>query len=264
MLAPARRPVKARAGPAYNRSVRIAVVIPARNEEASLPLVLGAIPPDLVEEVVVVDNASTDRTAEVARAAGASILFEARPGYGAACLRGVDYLKVKRPDVVVFLDADFSDHPEELPLLLAPIARDAADLVIGSRVRALRERGALLPQARAGNWLATRLMRIFYGGRFTDLGPFRAIRFGPLLDLGMADRGFGWTVEMQVKALRAGLRTEEVPVSYRRRVGVSKITGTMSGTIRAGSRILWTLARHIGPRPRKRVGAAPGAFDRSA
>jgi glycosyltransferase involved in cell wall biosynthesis len=176
----------------------------------------------------------------------------------------VEYLKVKRPDVVVFLDADFSDHPEELPLLLAPITRDAADLVIGSRVRALRERGALLPQARAGNWLATRLMRLFYGGRFTDLGPFRAIRFGPLLDLGMADRGFGWTVEMQVKALRAGLRTEEVPVSYRRRVGVSKITGTISGTIRAGGRILWTLARHLGHAPRKRVGAAPGAFDRSA
>lgn len=246
MLAPARRSVKARAGLSYTPPVRVAVVIPARNEEASLPMVLGAIPSDLVDEVVVVDNASTDRTAEVARERGASILSEPRPGYGAACLRGVEYLKGRRPDVLVFLDADFSDHPEEMHRLLEPIARDRADLVIGSRVRALRERGALLPQARAGNWLATRLMRLFYGGRFTDLGPFRAIRFGPLVDLGMADRGFGWTVEMQVKALKAGLRTTEVPVSYRRRVGVSKITGTVSGSIRAGARILWTLARHLG------------------
>lgn len=263
MLASARRPVKARAGPPYTGQVRVAVVIPARNEEASLPLVLGAIPRQLVDEVVVVDNASSDGTAEVARAAGASILFEPRPGYGAACLRGVEYLRIRMPDVVVFLDADFSDHPEEMPLLLEPIARDAADLVIGSRVKTLRERGALLPQARAGNWLATRLMRLFYGGRFTDLGPFRAIRFGALLDLGMADRGFGWTVEMQVKALQAGLRTGEVPVSYRRRVGVSKITGTVSGTIRAGARILWTLARHLGRGSRKLAGDAPGALGRS-
>jgi hypothetical protein len=247
MLAPARRPVKAGA---YTGAVRVAVVIPARNEEVSLPLVLGAIPLDLVDEVVVVDNASTDRTAEVARARGVSVLVEPMPGYGAACLRGVEYLKARQPDVVVFLDADFSDHPEELPRLLDPIARDGADLVIGSRVRGQRERGALLPQARAGNWLATRLLRLLYGGRFTDLGPFRSIRFGPLVDLGMADRGFGWTVEMQVKALQAGLRTAEVPVSYRRRVGVSKITGTVSGTIRAGAGILWTLARHLGRGPR--------------
>lgn len=232
--------------------MRTAVVIPARNEEASLSLVLDAIPAHLVDEVVVVDNASTDRTAEIARSRGASILFEPRPGYGAACLRGIEYLKLKRPDVVVFLDADFSDHPEELPFLLEPIARDSADLVIGSRVRGPREKGALLPQARAGNWLATRLMRLLYGGRFTDLGPFRAIRFGALVELGMADRSFGWTAEMQVKALLAGLRTAEVPVSYRRRVGVSKITGTVSGTIRAGAQILWTLARHVGTSARMR------------
>ncbi|MBI1951967.1 MAG: glycosyltransferase family 2 protein [Acidobacteria bacterium] len=253
MLAPARLPVKAgdvrrrppESAPGILSGVRTAVVIPARNEEASLPLVLGAIPPRLVEEVVVVDNSSTDRTAEAARSWGASILFEPRPGYGAACQRGVDYLKMKRPDVVVFLDADFSDHPEEMPLLLGPIARGTADLVIGSRVLGRRERGALLPQARLGNWLATRLVNHFYGGRFTDLGPFRAIRFGALLDLRMADRGFGWTAEMQVKALKAGLRTAEVPVSYRRRVGVSKITGTVSGTVRAGARILWTIGRHL-------------------
>lgn len=245
MLASARRPVKGRAGARYTCPMRTAVVIPARNEEASLALVLDAIPIHLVEEIVVVDNASTDRTAEVARSRGASILFEPRPGYGAACLRGIEYLKVKRPDVVVFLDADFSDHPEELPLLLEPIVLGAADFVVGSRVRRLREKGALLPQARAGNWIATRLMRLLYGGRFTDLGPFRAIRFGPLVDLEMADRGFGWTAEMQVKALKAGLRTLEVPVSYRRRVGVSKITGTLSGTVRAGARILWTIGRHL-------------------
>ncbi|HXU12870.1 MAG TPA: glycosyltransferase family 2 protein [Candidatus Binatia bacterium] len=244
--------------------MRVAVVIPARNEEASLPLVLEAIPADLVDEVVVVDNASTDRTAEVARARGASVLVEPRPGYGAACLRGVEYLKARQPDVVVFLDADFSDHPEELPRLLDPIARDGADLVIGSRVRGRRERGSLLPQARAGNWLATRLMRLLYGGRFTDLGPFRSIRFGPLVDLGMTDRGFGWTVEMQVKALQARLRTAEVPVSYRRRVGVSKITGTVSGTIRAGAGILWTLARHLGRGSTEAGGGVRRAPGRSA
>ncbi|HYS78328.1 MAG TPA: glycosyltransferase family 2 protein [Candidatus Dormibacteraeota bacterium] len=224
--------------------MRVAVLIPARNEEASLPLVLGAIPAGLVEEVVVVDNASSDRTADTARSRGATVLFEPRPGYGAACLRGIDYLRGVRPDVVVFLDADFSDHPEELPLLLRAIERDGADLVIGSRIPGRREPGALLPQARLGNWLATRLMRALYGGRFSDLGPFRAIRFGALIDLGMRDRGFGWTAEMQVKALKHRLRTAEVPVSYRRRVGVSKITGTVSGTLRAGAAILWTVVRN--------------------
>jgi len=224
--------------------VRVAVLIPARNEEASLPLVLGAIPAGLVEEVVVVDNASSDRTADTALSRGATVLFEPRPGYGAACLRGIDYLRGVRPDVVVFLDADFSDHPEELPLLLRAIERDGADLVIGSRILGRREPGALLPQARLGNWLATRLMRALYGGRFSDLGPFRAIRLGALIDLGMRDRGFGWTAEMQVKALKHRLRTAEVPVSYRRRVGVSKITGTVSGTLRAGAAILWTVVRN--------------------
>jgi len=224
--------------------VRVAVLIPARNEEASLPLVLDAIPADRVEEVVVVDNASSDRTAEAARSRGATLLFEPRPGYGAACLRGIDYLKDAPPDVVVFLDADFSDHPEEMPLLLQAIERDGADLVIGSRLLGRREPGALLPQARFGNWLATRLMRLLYGGRFSDLGPFRAVRFVALMRLGMEDRGFGWTAEMQVKALKHRLVTTEVPVSYRRRVGVSKITGTLSGTLKAGGKILWTIVRN--------------------
>ena len=224
--------------------MRIAVVIPAHNEESSLPLVLDAIPGGLVEEVVVVDNASTDRTADAARSRGATILFEPRRGYGAACLRGMAHLEMKRPEVVVFLDADYSDHPDEMPRLLEPIARDRADLVIGSRVLGTREPGALLPQARLGNWLAARLMRLLYGGRFTDLGPFRAVRFESLRGLGMADRDFGWTAEMQVKALKRGLRVCEVPVSYRRRVGTSKITGTLSGTLKAGAKILWTIGRN--------------------
>ncbi len=229
--------------------MRVAVVIPAHNEEASLPRVLDAIPPRLVDEVVVVDNASTDGTAEVVLSRGATLLREPRRGYGSACLRGLDHLRARRPDVVVFLDADYSDHPEEMPLLLEPIARGQADLVIGSRVLGTRERGALLPQARLGNWVATRLMRVLYGGRFTDLGPFRAVRFEALLRLRMVDRDFGWTAEMQVKALLAGLRVREVPVSYRRRVGTSKITGTFSGTVRAGAKILWTIGRSLFPGP---------------
>ena len=224
--------------------MRIAVVIPAHNEESSLPLVLDAIPAGLVEEVVVVDNASTDRTADAARSRGATILFEPRRGYGAACLRGMRHLEMKRPEVVVFLDADYSDHPDEMPRLLDPIARDDADLVIGSRVLGTREPGALLLQARLGNWLAARLMRLLYGGRVTDLGPFRAVRFESLRGLGMADRDFGWTAEMQVKALKRGLRVCEVPVSYRRRVGTSKITGTLSGSLKAGAKILWTIGRN--------------------
>lgn len=229
--------------------MRVSVVIPAHNEATSLPRVLEAIPRHLVDEVVVVDNASTDGTAEVARARGATLLRESRRGYGAACLLGLEYLGARRPDVVVFLDADYSDHPEEMPLLLEPIARGQADLVIGSRVLGTREPGALLPQACLGNWVATRLMRALYGGCFTDLGPFRAIRFEALRSLQMADRDFGWTAEMQVKALLAGLRVLEVPVSYRRRVGTSKITGTLSGTLKAGAKILWTIGRHVLRRP---------------
>ncbi len=224
--------------------MRAAAIIPAFNEEKSLALVLRAIPADLVGEVVVVDNGSSDRTADVARSLGATLLREPRRGYGSACLRGIDYLRIKRPDAILFLDADFSDHPEEAARLLEPLRRDESDLVVGSRLRGAREPGAMLPHAIAGNWIATRLIRILYGGRFTDLGPFRAIRFESLLSLGMRDRGFGWTAEMQVKALRRGLRTREVPVSYRRRIGVSKITGTWRGTLGAGCKILWTIFRN--------------------
>jgi glycosyltransferase involved in cell wall biosynthesis len=223
----------------------IDVVIPAYNEEASLPLVLEAIPSPPVSRTVVVDNNSTDATSEVAAAGGAEVVTERRPGYGSACLGGLDYLRRHEPgDIVVFLDADFSDHPEELPALIAPILLGDFDLVIGSRVLGSREPGALLPQARAGNLIACTLIRTLYGHRFTDLGPFRAITWPALESLDMSDPDFGWTAEMQVKALRRGLRVTEVPVSYRKRVGVSKITGTVRGTILAGYKILWTVLRY--------------------
>ena len=226
--------------PSVSPPPSIAVIIPALNEEKSLPLVLAALPK--VDDVIVVDNGSTDGTAAVAAAGGARVVSEPRRGYGSACLAGIAALR--DPEIVVFVDADFSDHPEELPNLVAPIAEGRADMVIGSRALGNREKGALLPQARFGNMLACFLMRVIYGHRYTDLGPFRAIRFESLRKIGMRDRNFGWTVEMQIRALRHGLRVTEVPVSYRKRVGVSKITGTLSGTIRAGYKILYTIFRH--------------------
>lgn len=221
------------------------MVIPALNEEASLPLVLAALPRPPVRRVVVADNGSADGTARVAREGGAVVVDAPRRGYGSACLAGLDFLRRHDPpEVVVFVDADFSDHPDELPRLVAPILEGRADLVIGSRVLGNRERGALLPQARAGNLVACWMIRLLYGHRYTDLGPFRAIRWQALERIGMSDPNFGWTAEMQVKALRQGLQAVEVPVSYRRRVGVSKITGTVSGTVRAGYKILWTVLRY--------------------
>lgn len=229
-------------------AARVDVVIPALDEEASLPLVLGdlaALPAGTVRRVVVADNGSVDGTARVARDGGAVVVEAPRPGYGSACLAGLAHLRAHDPpDVVAFLDADYSDHPDELPRVLAPLLADTADLVIGSRILGERERGALLPQARAGNLVACTLIRLLYGHRYTDLGPFRAVRWPALERLGMADPDFGWTAEMQVKALRHGLRVAEVPVSYRRRVGVSKITGTVKGTVLAGYKILWTVLRH--------------------
>ncbi len=228
-----------------NPSAAIDVVIPALNEESSLPQVLAALPHPPVRRVVVADNGSTDATARVARAGGALVVEASRRGYGSACLVGLSYLRAHDPpDLVVFIDADFSDHPEELPDVVAPILAGAADVVIGSRVLGRRERGALLPQARAGNLVACLLIRLLYRHRYTDLGPFRAIRWDALERLGMSDPNFGWTAELQVKALRAGLRVVEVPVSYRKRVGVSKITGTIRGTFAAGYKILWTVLRY--------------------
>ena len=224
---------------------RIDVVIPALNEEASLPFVLADLPRPPVRRVVVADNGSRDGTVRAAHEGGAVVVPAERRGYGSACLAALDWLRRNDPpDVVVFVDADYSDHPEELPRLVAPLLGGEADLVIGSRLLGDREPGALLPQARAGNLVACLLIRLLYGHRYTDLGPFRAARWEALERLEMADPDFGWTAEMQVKALRRGLRVVEVPVSYRRRVGVSKITGTVSGTLRAGYKILWTVLRH--------------------
>ncbi len=234
-------------------SPAVDVVIPAFNEEASLPLVLAAIPRPPVRRVVVCDNNSTDATAEVARGGGAVVVHEPRPGYGAACLRALDHLRRHDPpEIVVFLDGDYSDYPEELPAVIAPILADRAEVVIGSRVLGRREAGALLPQARMGNLVACALIRLLYGHRYTDLGPFRAARWSAFERLGMRDRDFGWTAELQVKALRLGMRVTEVPVSYRKRVGVSKITGTLRGTVLAGYKILSTVLRYsLGPLERK-------------
>ena len=226
------------------------VIIPAFNEARAIGQVLGDIPDGLVREVVVVDNASTDETSANARAAGATVVREDQRGYGNACLRGMAYAATltPRPDVIVFLDGDYSDHPEEMAALLDPIRRGDADFVLGSRIlgraRGMTEAGALLPQALVGNKVACGLMRTLWDADYTDLGPFRAIRHDALEALGMEDKTFGWTVEMQIKAVRAGLRTQEIPVSYRRRTGVSKITGTLGGTLRASYKILWTIGRY--------------------
>lgn len=225
--------------------VSIDVAMPAFNEEASLPLVLAAIPRPPVRRIVVADNNSTDRTAQVGRDGGAVVVPAPVPGYGSACLAALDWIRRNDPpEIIVFLDADFSDHAEELPSVVAPILEGRADLVIGSRILGQRERGALLPQARAGNVVACTLIRLLYGFKYTDLGPFRAITWSAFERLAMQDPNFGWTAEMQVKALRHKLRIEEVPVSYRKRVGVSKITGTVKGTILAGYKILWTVFRY--------------------
>jgi len=219
------------------------VVIPVFNEEESIALVLGDIPVDTVDDIIVVDNGSSDQTAERAAAAGARVIREDRRGYGSACLAGIAAL-VDCTEIVVFLDGDYSDHPEELPNLIAPIISGESDLVIGSRMNPGCQPGALLPQAVLGNRLAVFLIRLFFRHRYTDLGPFRAIRRRSLDDLQMQDTNFGWTVEMQIKAIRQGLRICEQPVKYRKRLGQSKITGTIRGTLGAGYKILYTIFRY--------------------
>ena len=223
------------------------VIIPVYNEEGSIGLVIGDIPKEIVNEVVVVNNLSTDNSVEVAKQAGATVVDQEKRGYGNACLKGIEYVDAKavKPYILVFLDGDYSDHPEELPALLKPIIEDDYDLVIGSRTTGSQEKGAMLPQAVFGNFLATSLIRLFYGFTFTDLGPFRVIKYESLKSLEMQDTTFGWTVEMQVKALKKGLKCTEVPVSYRKRIGVSKITGTLTGTVKAGYKIIWTIFKYL-------------------
>lgn len=225
----------------------IKVVIPANNEEASIGLVVRDIPKDLVSEIIVVNNASTDSTATVAREAGATVLDEPTPGYGNACLKGIGYVAAQeqKTDILVFLDGDYSDYPEELPGVVAPILEGEMDMVIGSRALGSRESGSMTFPQVFGNWLATTLIRLFYGVRFTDLGPFRAIRFDKLLEINMVDRTYGWTVEMQVKAARHKLKTTEVSVNYKKRIGVSKVSGTIKGTVMAGYKIIWTIFKYL-------------------
>lgn len=218
---------------------QVGVVIPALNEEEAIGKVISEIP-DWVDKIIVVDNGSVDRTALHARAAGAKVVREDEPGYGAACLAGLAALPPV--DVIVFLDGDYSDYPEDMEALVAPIIGGDYDLVIGSRVLGNPERGSLTPVQVFGNWLATRLIRMFWGVKFTDLGPFRAISRNALNAIGMADRNYGWTVEMQVKAAKAGLRCMEIPVRYRRRIGSSKVSGTVQGSVKAGVKILSVIA----------------------
>lgn len=225
----------------------ISVIIPAFNEENGIGQVIEEIPKDMVTEIVVVNNASTDGTEKIAKEAGATVLREPVSGYGRACLKGIDYLKTSspQPQIVVFLDADHSDYPEELIELVKPILEEEADLVIGSRVLGEKESGSMTPQQIFGNWLATRLMFWFYGVKFTDLGPFRAIRFSSLLELEMQDKTYGWTVEMQVKAAKKKMRCLERPARYRKRIGFSKISGTVKGTVLAGYKILYTIFKNL-------------------
>ncbi|MBI1737937.1 MAG: glycosyltransferase [Acidobacteria bacterium] len=223
---------------------RFALIIPALNEEAAIGPTLDALKGAALAQLIVVDNGSTDCTAEVARAHGAEVVAEPHRGYGSACLAGMAALRAEIT-VVAFMDADGSDDPADLPRLLDPIARGEAEMVLGSRVLGTREAGALTPQQRLGNALATVLLRLLHGARYTDLGPFRAIRRDALERLRMCDTNFGWTIEMQIKAARHDLRVKEIPVSYRRRrAGQSKISGTLRGTFSAGMKIIWTILRY--------------------
>jgi glycosyltransferase involved in cell wall biosynthesis len=227
---------------------KISVIIPAYNEEASIGFVLRAIPKEWVNEVIVCNNGSRDNTRINALNEGATVLDEPKSGYGNACLKGVAYLKAKpideQPDILVFIDGDYSDYPEQLPLLIAPILEQNTDMVIGSRTLGKREKASMTPQQVFGNWLATTLIRWIYGYHFTDLGPFRAIKWDKFLALNMIDRNYGWTVEMQIKAAKQRMTYTEIPVDYRERIGVSKVSGTVKGTIMAGYKILLLIFKY--------------------
>ncbi len=226
----------------------IDVIIPVLNEEDSIGKVIADIP-DIVQDIIVCNNGSDDNTAEVALSKGAIVVNQPIKGYGIACLKGMEYIanksKDKQPDIVVFLDGDYSDYPEELTKIIAPILEDNMDIVIGSRAIGERESGSMMPQQVFGNWLATTLIRLFYGYKFTDLGPFRAIKYDKLLELNMIDKNFGWTVELQVKAAKKKMKCTEVAVKYRHRIGESKVTGTIKGSVMAGYKILWTIFRYL-------------------
>jgi len=223
------------------------VIIPAINEENSIAKVIAEIPKSLVSEVIVSDNGSSDNTPEIARQAGATVLIEPAKGYGNACLKAIEYVKSleEKTDIIVFLDADFSDYPEEMTKIIVPIIEADLDLVIGSRALGAMQKGSMTFPQIFGNWLSTRLINLFFGIKFTDLGPFRAIKYNKLLQLDMQDKNFGWTVEMQVKAAKKKFRCVEVPVSYRKRIGASKISGTIMGTVLAGHKILWTIFKNL-------------------
>lgn len=224
----------------------IKVIIPAFNEEGSIAKVIADIP-EQVDEVVVCNNNSTDQTKLRAEEAGATVVDQPIPGYGNACLKGIEYIKGQEhhPDIIVFIDGDYSDYPEQLPDVIAPILEGKADMVIGSRALGNRQSGSMTFPQVFGNWLATSLMKWIYGTKFTDLGPFRAIRWESLIALDMQDKTYGWTVEMQVKAAKLKLRSAEVPVNYKKRIGVSKVSGTIKGTVMAGYKILWTIFKSI-------------------
>lgn len=223
----------------------IKVIIPAYNEEHSIRNVIHDIP-SFVDEIIVVNNNSTDATKKNAQQAGATVLTELKAGYGNACLKGIEYIKQqkKTTDIVVFLDGDYSDYPEELSKIVTPIIEKNIDFVVGSRVKKFREKGAMQPQQIFGNWLATFLMRVFFKSKFTDLGPFRAIKFDTLMALKMEDPTYGWTVEMQLKVLKQQFTYKEIAVSYRNRIGVSKVSGTVKGSIFAGIKILTWIIKY--------------------
>ena len=230
-----------------NTNKTIDVIIPAFNEESSITNVIHDIPKAFVREIVVCNNASTDNTREKAENAGATVVDQNLPGYGNASLKGMEYIanKTSKPDIVVFLDGDYSDYPQQMPDVCRPIIESDFDMVIGSRALGELQQGAMQPHQVFGNWLATSLIKLFYNYSFTDLGPFRAIKYHKLLELNMVDKNYGWTVEMQVKAAKLKFKCTEVPVDYRVRIGVSKVSGTIKGSVLAGHKILWTIFKNL-------------------
>jgi glycosyltransferase involved in cell wall biosynthesis len=225
----------------------IYVIIPAYNEQDSIAKVINDISKTLVTEIIVGNNNSKDQTAVMAKNAGASVVDAPQSGYGNACLAGINYLKnrAQKQDIIVFIDGDYSDYPEQIPDLIAPIINLQADLVIGSRALGQKEKGSMTLPQEFGNWLATRLIALFYKVKFTDLGPFRALTWENLMLINMQDKTFGWTVEMQIKAAKLDLRCTEVPVKYRKRIGVSKVSGTLKGVILAGYKIIWMIFKNL-------------------